>query len=284
MVTAAVVSAAACGASSTPTAERELGGADSWHFELTTTTAPEDPNELRFSGVFDRARQLGRMQIDAPREEEWFFTSCEYESGRHYPEDELLVRGKNYSRWLAWGKSYWIAEEVSPATVDYTDLLASIAPFPIGFVSPTDVVARMRRYSDGVETLGSEFVRGRETTHVRAQVDMRRFFSGSPEVERPPDWVVNRPEQLQDLLEVDAWIDSAGRVRRMILQLNVEHGGRLGDVMTYSLELFEFGVGVYVQEPGSVVTREEYYSAAEKGWPVNEDECVQWRPEEEEGS
>jgi hypothetical protein len=222
------------------------------------------------------------MRIDAPREEGWFFTSCEYESGRLYPEEELFVRGSNYSRWLAWGKSYWMSEDVSPATVDYTDVLASIAPFPIGFVHPHDVLSRRRKHSDGVEPLGTELVRGSKSTHYRAQVDMRRFFSRSPERERPADWVVNRPEQLQDLLEVDAWIDAAGRVRRMILQLNVEQGGQLGDVMAYSLELFDFGVSVHVAEPRSVLTREEYYAAAENGWPADEAECEQWRPEEED--
>jgi hypothetical protein len=281
MAAATVLAAAACGGATTPAAKQDRGAAESWRFELTTTTAPEDPDELNFSGVFDRARQLGRMRIDAPREEGWFFTSCEYESGRHYPEEELFVRGSNYSRWLAWGKSYWIADDVSPATVDYTDVLSSIAPFPIGFVRPTDVVARMRRFSDGVETLGTQIVRGHETTHYRAQVDMRRFFSRSPAEEQPAEWVVNRPEQLQDLLEVEAWVDSAGRVRRMVLHLNVEQGGRLGEVLTYSLELFDFGVTVEAWEPASVVTREEYYAAAENGWPDDESACVQWRAEEE---
>jgi hypothetical protein len=274
MVAVTVAAAAACGGSSTPALDAEVG-ADSWRFELTTTTAPEDPNEVRVAGVFDRKRRLGRMTVEAPREDLWHYTTCERDSDPHFPEEERVVDGHGYSRWLAWGKSYWLSEEVSPSstTVDYTDALEMIAPFPIGVLRPTDVLAQMRRYSDGVETLGTEQVRGHETMHFRAKVDLRRFFVRSREWERPAPWVLNRAEQVQAPLVVDAWIDSADRARRMALALNVEQGGRLGDVLSYLLELFDFGVPVSVAEPSAVVTREQFYEAAEEGWPVDDAEC-----------
>jgi hypothetical protein len=272
MAASAVAAVAACGGSPAPAVQPEVG-AESWRFELTTTTAPDDPNELRIAGAFDRRRQVGQLTIDAPREDLWHYTTCERESDPFFPEEERVVSGQGYSRWLAWGKSYWIAEEAAPITVDNSDALELIAPFPIGVLRPTDVLARMRRYADGVDTVATEQVRGHETTHYRATVDLRRFYSRSQAWEQPPPWVLNRTEQVQAPLVVDAWIDSAGRVRKMTLELSVKGLGRLGDVMTYSLDLFDFGVDVDVAKPHGLVTREEYYTAAEEGWPLDDSEC-----------
>lgn len=281
MAAALAVTLAGCGESGSSAQSDTGSGSTSWRFELTTTTAHEDPDELRFTGAYDRDRQVGRVLVDAPHERGWFFTSCEYESGRHYPEEERVVAGRGYSRWLTWGTSYWVGEELAPATVPFGDVLELVAPFPIGVLRPTDILSRMRRYSDVVETVGTEWVRAHETTHYRARLDIERFFARSREWERPPEWVLTRAEQRRAPIDVDAWIDSDQRVRRMTVHLSVEGLGSLGNVTTYSLDLFDYGVRVKVPAPLNVVTRDDYYEAAEKGWPDDESDCVRWRPEEE---
>jgi hypothetical protein len=281
MVAAATAALAACGDRGS-SVQPEAGGSSSWRFELTTTTAHEDPSELRFAGAFDRELQVGRALVEAPREKDAFYTSCDYEYSRFYPEEERVVAGNAYERWSTWGKSYWIRKPWGPGIAPFYDVLEMVAPFPIGVLAPTEVVDRMRQYGDGVETLGTEMVRGHETTLYRTRIDIAHLYGRSREWERPPEHVLNRTEQRRVPVEVDAWIDSADRVRRMTIRLGVEGLGSLGDVMTYSLDVFDYGVRVDVAAPTKVVTLEDYYEAAEEGGPLSDDECVQWRPEEDD--
>jgi hypothetical protein len=284
MAAALAVALSGCGSVMEPEAA-DPQAADTWRFEMVRSTVPDDPAELRFAGVFDHDRQLGRLLI-MDDEEAWAYTKCEVETSRIYPEEMRVFSGLSFSRWETWGESYWIEEKHYPVLWSYGEFLRVFAPYPAGQVAPADVLERLRAYSDEFLRLGSVEVETIETTHYKASIDLGRLVGRLPEGERPPEEVADWWRRYdRGPISVEAWVDAEGRLRRMRAEINVEGLGELGDVMTNTLELYDYGVPVDVEAPKELTTMEEYYKRSEEGWPAD-DRCespsYRLRPEEEE--
>lgn len=120
---------------------------------------------------------------------------------------------------------------------------------------PTKSLNVLRGVSDDVKAVGTEEVRGTETTHYTATVDLNKAAQQSP-----PD-VRESLDQLRQQLgtptfPVEAWIDSEGRLRRQRFGLDLSKlnapgaaPGTVSGVMTTTVELFDFGTEVDVSEP-----------------------------------
>ena len=101
--------------------------------------------------------------------------------------------------------------------------------------------------ADDVEEIGTEEVRGAETTHYRLTVDLRKAAEGSPEYR-----AVIEQSLRGGTAEVptEVWVDGDGRVRRvrMVYADVPTPDGEAADV-TVTTELYDFGADVDVEPP-----------------------------------
>ena len=108
---------------------------------------------------------------------------------------------------------------------------------------PSQALAYLKAAGD-FDEVGSEQVRGVDTTHYKGAIDMRKALDEVDGSQRA---------QLQKLLDeggvtelpADAWIDSDGYLRKMTLAL----AGTAGAGFDVTMELFDFGSTVEVDPP-----------------------------------
>jgi hypothetical protein len=119
---------------------------------------------------------------------------------------------------------------------------------------PTAALNFLRGVSNDVKKVGSEKVRGAETTHYSATADLNKTVEQVPADLR--DDITRLIGQLgTSTIPTEAWVDDDGRLRRMryIVDLSrVQAGGQpapLGGVLTTTIEAFDFGADVDVSEP-----------------------------------
>jgi hypothetical protein len=113
---------------------------------------------------------------------------------------------------------------------------------------PTQTLAYLEGAADDVEEVGKENVRGVETTHYRATVDLAKAAENAGAVTDPEAFEKIIDQIGTETVDVDVWIDEDGRARRMAqsMPMNTEQGSV--DVDT-AMEFFDFGTEVDVEPP-----------------------------------
>ena len=125
----------------------------------------------------------------------------------------------------------------------------------MGQNDPSQSLQMLRATSGDVEEVGHERVRGVETTHYRAQVDVERVAEQLPERSRAA--IEASMDELERAigtkkLPVEVWIDADGLVRRMSQRLELKRpGGEEPLVVRYTIELYDFGSPVTVSLPAA---------------------------------
>jgi hypothetical protein len=113
---------------------------------------------------------------------------------------------------------------------------------------PSSMLDSLRGVTDSLEQKGRVSVRGVETTHYQAKLDMSKAFTDVRPSER---------EQAEAMLKlfggsidvpVDVFIDDAERVRRMEMTYELELFGKKMK-MELRMELFDFGTRVAFKRP-----------------------------------
>jgi hypothetical protein len=128
----------------------------------------------------------------------------------------------------------------------------------LGQSDPSEFLAYLETVSNGVRKVGSDLIRGVETTHYAASLDLGKAVDHA-----------DVPRELRDELRkllgkgsgaspipADVWVDGDGLARRIELELNL--GDLLGTdappgddapTMSVSMDLYDFGVPVNVVAP-----------------------------------
>ena len=149
----------------------------------------------------------------------------------------------------------WIAVDVPSDSNSFT------SPFALGSqTDPTKALAYLEKVSNDVRAVGSEQVRGVDTTHYTATLDLGKAIDADNSV--LPPGVRDNMKELAGLfgdIPADVWIDGDGRLRRMTLQLDLGEMFRGLDpsaaagsdhfVITETVDLFDFGTPVHVEAP-----------------------------------
>ena len=108
---------------------------------------------------------------------------------------------------------------------------------------PTEMLQALRGASDDVEEVGTEEVRGVETTHYRGTMDLRRAAQQSganaEQIEKLIDLVG------KDTMPAHVWVDDEGLARRMRSELPMPIGGDA----EMTLELFDYGTDEKIVVP-----------------------------------
>lgn len=124
--------------------------------------------------------------------------------------------------------------------------------------SPTAVLEQLRDAEAEVEELGTETVRGQETTHYRLLVDVAAMLEGLPDEER-----ADAEQSLGDAEQfpLEVWVGEDGRLYRYRADLTpemVEGQGQEVESAAIDIEFYDHGTDVTVTPPpADQVTRME---------------------------
>jgi hypothetical protein len=126
-----------------------------------------------------------------------------------------------------------------------------------GQSDPTQFLAYLETVSSNVTKVGSETIRGVETTHYHASLDLGKAVDKA----KVP---ASLRDDLRKLLQTksgsaipaDVWVDADGLARRIQMTIDVGTTFSIADVptgpapkITVSMDLYDFGVPVHVEAP-----------------------------------
>jgi len=247
--TAAVTTAAADNAIAV--AAEDTRGAGSSKVELTATVpvAPgQDPVELTGAGEFDYEARRGRLTFD------FGALLGSLGAGDGATQAEILLDGSVaylnlplLTELLPGGKP-WIKVDLDAAAASEGFDLGQLAQ--AGQNDPSQFFAYLTA-ADGVEEVGTETVRGEETTHYRATVDLERAAAQAPpelaeQIQKAVDQI--RQTAGKTTVPVDVWIGDDGLIRRVTFDYSSAETEPPVE-STITMELFDFGVDVTVEPP-----------------------------------
>ncbi len=114
--------------------------------------------------------------------------------------------------------------------------------------NPVDGLEALRGVSSDVTEVGTETLRGVETTHYRATIDLAKALADAPAGAR---------DGARDLLEragaptipVDVWLDAQDRVRKYTMQVDGAAFGSESSSVAVTYEFYDFGAPVDVSAP-----------------------------------
>ncbi len=124
-----------------------------------------------------------------------------------------------------------------------------------GSNDPSNSLALLEGASDSVEEVGSEDVRGEETTHYRATVDLRKAAEQAGAVRDQRQFEAFLDQFPSETIPVEVWLDEEGRTRRMRIDQPIPETPGMsvppdaGVVMT--MELYDFGVDEPIEIPAA---------------------------------
>ena len=127
------------------------------------------------------------------------------------------------------------------------------AAMSTGGSDPTQMLSYLNAASDSVDPVGSEDVRGTQTTHYHVVVDLLKMADAVPAAEqRALRGTLRREVELigTHTMPIDVWIDSHGLVRREHIDFSMNPPGASTTVeMQMTIEYFDFGAPVHVVAP-----------------------------------
>jgi hypothetical protein len=236
-------------------------------FDMALTfPGAEEPFALSGEGAFDAASQRASFAVDMSSLAKLigaFVTGLAAPNASDLPDfddpegwkieviqdgDVGYVRLPALDEQLPEGKS-WIrgTEGVSAGGFDFEELEQ------FGTSDPREVLDALQAVTSEIETVGSEELRGVETTHYHAVLDPVKLAQAK-DLEGPsaPESLVERLSEQGGLDEipVDVWLDASGLVRKLSLSfVATDPGTSQTSSAKMSFELWDYGEAVDIALP-----------------------------------
>jgi LppX_LprAFG lipoprotein len=115
---------------------------------------------------------------------------------------------------------------------------------PTSTMEPAEFVKFLRE-SEGVENVGTEEIRGDETTHYRGPVDLERLARESDA--DVFEQIKQSPEALEFDMVIDVWVLEDGLPARIAMELTAP--GKTSGGMTMTADVLEYDVPVDAEAP-----------------------------------
>jgi hypothetical protein len=229
-----------------------------------------DSFEITATGAIDAAAEQMRMEMDMGA----LFDQLAESTGEAVPPGlagpmEMVADGSTlYMRapmFSMMGVDGWIS--MSPEDLGTT---AEGLGLGAGAYDFTQTLESLRGVDGEPEVVGQEEVRGVETTHYRATMDLAQALEEAPAEQR--EQLEAAFEQLgggKDLgdvdVPVDVWIDADDLPRRMRMDMGslFAAAGMAGGEATMTMDLFDYGepADIQVPSPGEVTPIDEAFGA-----------------------
>jgi len=209
--------------------------------------------ELVFLGAFDAANQASEISIDLGAVA---LAAAEAEGTDLGPmaamfEEPMIVRTVGTSSYISWslfslltgGDATWLESDASDADAITSSFGAS------GNGSPIDFLAALEEANADITELGTEEVRGVNTTHLRAVVDLAELDASLTDDER-----ATLERDLGGLtvseFPIEFWLDDQGLVRRYSMDFS-ELASAEGDIERAGMvfEFFDYGADISIEAP-----------------------------------
>jgi hypothetical protein len=219
---------------SSPTALEEAGTAQ---LEMRIDAGPAT---VEAAGQFDFAAQQGAMtmQMPAPLNSE---IRSVFDGTTYFMSADAFgpLAGDLGAEWIRVD----LEEMAGETGMDLSQLNQ-------GTTNPAEGLEALAAVSeDGLEEVGSEEVRGVDTTHYRAEIDMAAALEQADEQSGGDLIDEETAAQFEQLygdqpVPVEVWIDDDGLIRRQTLTFEVG-----GQASTMEMELFDYGEPVDIEVP-----------------------------------
>jgi len=163
--------------------------------------------------------------------------------------DTVYVRFPLMAKDLPGGKT-WIkgdAKDLARANGGQMSQLGSFAG-----TDARDVFGLLKAVSGSIESVGSEEIRGVETSHYRATIDFAKLEQLVPKEQRQSLGGLDQSAKQAGLTELplDVWIDADQRVRKLSIDLDAKQPGADASVKaSLVVELYDYGTPLDVELP-----------------------------------
>jgi hypothetical protein len=275
LVAAVAVVATGCGSSSVAIPEltsfasvaQKSSSADSARFSMNLSmTMPGTSRPLAFTaeGGFDTPAQRSQLTVDLSSFAELFKSLGSSLGGTTSgdlgsPADwklEAIQDGKTayihfplLAKQLPPGKT-WImgdAKELSSADAGQMSQFGSLAG-----TDPRDVFGMLKAVSGSIESVGTEKIRGVETSHYRATIDLAKVEKLVPAAQQQSLGSLGQSARQSGVSELplDIWIDADQRVRKLSVDLDAKQPGTDQSVKaSLVVELYDYGTTLDLKLP-----------------------------------
>ena len=275
LVAVVAVVAAGCGSSSVAIPEltsfasvaQKSSSADSARFSMNLgMTMPGTSKPLAFTaeGGFDTPAQRSQLTVDLSSFAELFKSLGSSLGGTTSgdlgsPADwklEAIQDGKTayihfplLAKQLPPGKT-WIrgdAKEPSSADAGQMSQFGSLAG-----TDPRDIFGMLKAVSGSIESVGTEKIRGVETSHYRATIDLAKVEQLVPAAQQQSLGGLGQSAKQSGVSELplDVWVDSDQRVRKLSIDLDAKQPGTDQSVKaSLVVELYDYGTALDLKLP-----------------------------------
>lgn len=222
--------------------------AGSARFSIVTSmkaSAARRPAEVSGEGLFDYRDRKGRMTFD--------ISSIPGSGGALSKSGRMQVLFDGLTMYMNWPflskvlpvDEPWVKVDLQKlgesAGIDVGQLAQ------VGQTDPTQSLEYLKAAGD-VEEVGSDRVRGVDTTQYHAVVDLREVArNGTEQVASSVERLIAATGTAE--VPADVWIDSNGLLRRMSYRYRVSQGALGASSVSVTMDLFDFGVEVDVTPP-----------------------------------
>jgi hypothetical protein len=231
----------------------------SYSATFDVAAAPEPgPISMMGEGQFDYASGRGRMIFDLT---EVLRPSGEVPEGvgeveMIFDESVMYMKMPFLTRLLPDPKP-WIKVDLEAAREGGANV-GQLAQ--LGQSDPTLILELLGGVTRSVDDLGTERLRGTETTHYRTVLDLVRAARDASGAARPSVYGLMQRTGAREM-PAHVWIDREGRMRKMTYRVELASPAGTApapsgpDTMSVAMELYEFGIDVRVAPPpdGDVV-------------------------------
>ncbi len=169
---------------------------------------------------------------------------------------QLIVIGD--TGWMKWGLFSMMGGSAdSWIEMDSTEVSGMTEGFGAGSATnPTEFLRKLENANADIEEVGTETIRGVETTHYRAEVDMAELQAALP-ADQAAELEATMGAGL-DLLPMEFWIGDDGLVYRWSTTMDMSGMADAAGIDTLSMtyEMFDYGqdVGIVAPDPSLVVS------------------------------
>ena len=262
-----VVIAAGCGASSDAVPEltsfnqvaQTSSATDTARFDLTLkATVPGLKNELSFvaSGGFDTPAKRAEMKVDLSAIADVVQGLSSQFGGkvtgdRGSPSDwkleaiqdgdTIYVNFPLIAKKLPAGKT-WVKGDASTISKANAGQLSQFGP--LAGTDPTDVFGVLKAVSGSIEAVGTDELRGVQTNHYRATIDLAKMAALIPEAQRQGLGPIDDAAKQAGLdnLPLDIWIDADNQVHKLSIDLDVKPPGSKDELKaSLVVEFYDYG-------------------------------------------
>ena len=248
-------------------ASKASAAADSAKFELTfsmTMPLSEKPLEFKADGGFDKPADRARFAFDLSSLVELFKGLGQSFGGKVTgdmgdPADWKLDAIKDgdlvylhfplIADQLPAGKT-WVKGDVKDLSGADAGQLSQFGSF--AGTDPRDVFGMLEAVSGSIESVGTDEIRGVETSHYRATIDVSKLEQLVPAEQRQSLGGIDQAAAQAGLtgIPIEIWIDGDQQVRKLTFEIDAKQPGTSQHVKaSFDVELYDYGKPLEITLP-----------------------------------